>query len=255
MTPRLSARRLVNQLPTSRLLYKFCKHYVDHYRGENNCDMRTNGEQRYLRSLLPECTIVFDVGANTGDWTAMALDVNPALHIHCFEPSAAPFHKLRMRNFAESQVTLNPIGLSASTGEATLHVFADSAGINSLYVREGLSARQASTEQVRLDTLDAYCQQLEVLHIDLLKLDVEGHELMVLQGATQMLSQGRIRHIQFEYGGTFIDARVLLKDIFKLLTSTGYRLFRIHPSELQFAASYNQQLEDFQYQNWIAIRS
>jgi len=254
MPRKFSFGKWVDALPANALLYRFCKRYVDHYHGENNPDMRSNGELCWLRQVIPQCEIVFDVGANVGNWTALALSLNPALHVHCFEPSAATFQRLQARAFGSDRVSLNPLGLSASAGEMTLHLFGEAAGTNSLYRREGLPIEQTQTEQIQLDTLDAYCQRESVTRIDLLKLDVEGHELRVLQGAGRMLSEGKILRVQFEYGGSYIDARVLLKDVFELLSSHRYRLHKIYPRELRPVEHYEQRLENFQYQNWVAIR-
>lgn len=253
MKKRISLGSLVDSLPANALLYRFCRRYVNHYNGENNDDIRSNGELRWLREVLPHCETVFDIGANVGDWTAMALSINPQLKIHCFEPSDKAFRRLRAREFG-GQVVLNRLGLSSEVGEMTLYLFEEEAGTNSLYRREGLNIAQTQTEQIRLDTLDAYCQRVDVRHIDFLKLDVEGHELMVLKGSSKMLAQGGVNRIQFEYGGTYIDARILLKDMFELLASYGYRLYKIHPRELRPVDRYDQRLENFQYSNWLAVK-
>ena len=106
-----------------------------------------------------------------------------------------------------------------------------------------------------MDTLDDYCGREDIGQIDLVKIDVEGHELSVLKGSTRMLSQGRIKRIQFEYGGTFIDARILLKDMFEFLTPYNLLLYKIYPEEIKFVERYDQRLESFQYQNWVAIKT
>ncbi len=48
-----------------------------------------------------------------------------------------------------------------------------------------------------------------------------------------MLASGKIRRIQFEYGGTYIDASILLKDMCELMSSHAYRLHKIYPNELR----------------------
>jgi hypothetical protein len=85
-------------------------------------------------------------------------------------------------------------------------------------------------------------------------LDVEGHELEVLRGSTEMLSQGRIGTVQLEYGGCNIDARVLLKDIFAFMEPFGYAAHKILPAGLKFVRRYDQRLENFQYQNWVFLK-
>lgn len=239
----------------SNLLYRFCRRYVNRVQGENNEDMKTNGEVRWLREVLPHCKTILDVGANIGEWTELAMQINPALDIHCFEPSDSTCQLLAARaKILTGRIKINQVGLGAIAEERSLHIFSVGAGSNSLYHREGLRNTQTDIESVTLMTLDGYCQQQNIHHVDLVKIDVEGHELDVFKGSYEMLSAGKIDRIQFEYGGTFIDARVLLKDIFALLLPLGYRLSKLYPDGARPVERYEQRLENFQYQNWVAIR-
>ena len=81
----------------------------------------------------------------------------------------------------------------------------------------------------------------------------EGHELLVLKGAKQMLTEKRISMIQFEYGGCNLDARVYLRDIWDLLNTYDYKLAKIHPNKLYYFQEYEKQLEVFKYSNWVAF--
>lgn len=69
-----------------------------------------------------------------------------------------------------------------------------------------------------------------------------------------MLGGDRIQRIQFEYGGTYIDARILLKDIFDLLVPLGFKIHKIYPKALRPVERYDQRLETFQYQNLVALK-
>ena len=84
--------------------------------------MQTNGEQHLLQKILPDCSVVFDVGANVGDWAALALRINPELNIYCFEPSVATYEKLKSRGL-EGKLFLNNLGLGAVQEDRTLHIF------------------------------------------------------------------------------------------------------------------------------------
>jgi FkbM family methyltransferase len=114
--------------------------------------------------------------------------------------------------------------------------------------------RPLGTETIRIETLDEDCSVRGIEHIDFLKLDVEGHEFDAPKGARDLLASRRIKILQFEYGGTYIDARVLLKDIWSCFDGLGYCFFKLYPNRLRPYQAYGQELERFQYQNWAVIR-
>jgi hypothetical protein len=82
------------------------------------------------------------------------------------------------------------------------------------------------TNTVQIETLDRFCSANDVSSIDLLKIDVEGHEMPVLLGAEQLLSEDRIGIVRLE---TAIDPDIpyhtQLFDLCDYLHPFGYRLF------------------------------
>jgi FkbM family methyltransferase len=239
-------------------IYQNCRAYIDHYNNDNNEDMDKNGESRLLRQYLPGAQIVFDVGANVGEWANKALSISPSVSLHCFEPSHSTYTKLLDNHFS-SNVICNHFGLSSSAHQAELYIFEEGSGKNSLYQRRGLEdgwnlPTQTRSERIELRTLDDYCSEKGITQIDFLKVDIEGHELELFQGAQNMLKNKRIKLIQFEYGGCNIDANVLLKDFFEFFSDyPNYRFYKIHPDSLRFVKRYDQRLENFQYQNWAVV--
>jgi FkbM family methyltransferase len=178
--------------------------------------------------------------------------------MHCFEPSKAAFQKLSS-NPVLAHALLNNIGLGSKPERRLLYIFGEASGLNSLYQRRGLEAGWGIsppelTEEVEIDTVDNYCQTHSISRISFAKIDVEGHELEVLKGANSLLSRNGIDIIQFEYGGCNIDSGTLLKHIFEFLRPLGYTFHKIYPKELKFFERYDQDMEDFRYQNWVAIR-
>lgn len=241
---------------SSSLIYRLAKRYVDGYNGENNSCIETNGELHFMRNYLPQCGTVFDIGANIGQWTALALKINPKAKIHCFEPSGNTFQRLLANHFPPN-VVCNNFGMSSAPGEGELFVFNECSAMNSLYSREGLGHFRPSTqcrERIALDTVDHYCLEHGIESIDLAKIDVEGHEIEVCKGMIRMLKSGRIGAIQLEYGGCNIDAGVLLKDIFRFFQGSDYCFYKVYPNGLRFVSCYDQRLENFQYQNWAIIK-
>lgn len=256
----MNVKNLLKKIvPTqNKVLYSLCKRFVDQYNNENNGDMHTNGELRLIHSILPKCLTVFDIGANIGEWTKLALKIKPDLTVHCFEPSTTTFKILDAQKFGNN-VKCNNLGMSSSPGILDLHIYEDGSGLNSLYSRRGLEdgfqiTSPLKIERVNLTTIDIYCKDSGIDYIDFLKIDVEGHELQVFKGASGMLSKGKIKYIQFEYGGCNIDSGVLLKDLFDFFSSYDFTFFKIYPNSLKRVSRYDQRLENFQYQNWIIIK-
>lgn len=240
------------------LVYPLCKRIVDLHNGEQECDMAINGELGFLRETLRDCAVVFDIGANVGDWTALALRVNPNLHIQCFEPCDATFRILSARHFG-NHVVLNNFGLGDEPGTAVLHVTGEgkSSGGNSLYRRTSVARYEVLREEtIHIETFDHYCIDAGIPEVDFVKIDTEGHELQVLKGMREYIKASLVRIIQFEYGGTYIDARILLRDVWGYIENLNprYRFYKLFPYGPKRIPSYTPTLENFQYANYAIIR-
>lgn len=222
-------------------------------------DPAINGELAFLdriaRTWNGRPIVAFDVGASQGMWSAAVLERDPSATIYAFEPMPTAFARLSAH--LGDRVHLNPCALGDAAGQAEM--FAPPGGdqqhgeLASLHVRD-LSRFDLAVEtigRVEVQTLDDFCAEHEVARIDLLKIDTEGHELSVLTGAERMLAAGAIRAIQFEFGGTNIDARVFLRDIVGLLTPTHdvFRLLRDGVDRVQM----NEREEIFSYANFVAF--
>jgi FkbM family methyltransferase len=248
--------KLIKYIPKNRYLYDLCQAYLNSYKNENNSDMSTNGELCFLRKILPSCDVVFDVGANVGDWSNAVISLNARCSLYSFEPSLTTFNKLQL-NVSSDKAVLKNIGLGSVKEKSLLYVNQNRDTLSSLFRREGLnlpdSLNSLSTEVVSIERLDEFCRHQDIPSIDLLKMDVEGYEMEVLVGSGKFLSEKKINVIQFEYGGANIDAKVLLKDLLGLLISSGYKIYKVHANYIEHIESYNQALENFQYKNFIAV--
>ncbi len=244
--------RIVNLLPKVKKLYSLCKAYCNRIDGENNDDIKTNGELNVLKLQIKDCSVVFDVGANIGEWTKLVLKYNPDIDIHCFEPIKANYQKLLLNKFT-GNVNCNNSGISSKVGHCKIY-----REVQSLYQRSGLKAgwgigKLDKIEKIKLDTIDHYCKIYNIKSIDLLKMDIEGHEFAALQGAERMIGSEKIKRIQFEYGGCNIDSKVLLKDFFELFNNKKYIFYKIMPKRLIKIPEYDQRLENFAYKNFVIL--
>ncbi|MDQ6799923.1 MAG: FkbM family methyltransferase [Acidobacteriota bacterium] len=198
--------------------------------------------------------VVFDVGANIGDYATLVHETfDGRADIHCFEPSAATFDRLQERCSTIARV--NRFGLSDMQGRMTLYTNDDRSGLSSLYDRklDHIDLKLAPSETVALRTVDDYCRDEKIVRIDLLKMDVEGHELAVLKGARALLDRDAIDCIQFEFGGCNIDSRTYFRDFCDVLQPR-FRIYRILANGLWPIAHYAETLETFATTNYLAVR-
>lgn len=198
--------------------------------------------------------VLFDVGGNIGEWTLAAKQAWPAATVHSIEPSASHLQKFSAATGKLDGVTVNAAALGAEPGEAVLYKDAEITGLASMTKRDlthvGLTMELSET--IRVDTLDRYCAAHDVAAIDLLKIDVEGHEMDVLTGGLELLNQRQVAVIQFEFGGCNIDTRSFVKDFFE---SRRYALHIIGPGgRLNPVTCYREFNEQFATTNYIAIR-
>jgi len=222
-----------------------------------------SGEDYFISSFLKDALknehnpVLFDVGANKGDFANLLYTVFPAASIHAFEPIAASYLALKA-NCRQSNLKLNNIGLGIDSGKIAMYHYND--GFTNQHASifpEVLTAlhkqEKIVQEEITLDTVDNYCQENGISKIDFLKIDTEGNELNVLKGAQKMIASGAVNIIQFEFNEMNIVSRIFLKDFYDLLD--GYTFYRLNTQGLIPLGNYSSIHEIFHFQNIIAIKS
>jgi FkbM family methyltransferase len=216
-------------------------------------DINSNGEMTLLRNLKDRITtpdpVLFDVGANVGEYSNLLGETFPNARIFAFEPSTPTWEVLKGK-LAHGHIEAVNAGLSSAIEEVKLYRAEELSSMASVYPRQLGDTTLKKYEMVSLTTLDQFCEERGISFVDFLKVDVEGHELKVFEGATRMLGQRAIRFIQFEFGGTNIDSRVFLRDFINILTPN-YRLYRLVTDGL-YPVTYGETGEIFTYTNYFA---
>jgi FkbM family methyltransferase len=227
MEPTSPSRRLLWWLTRSKgrlqgYLNRLARGYT-HAFHDYSYDCRLNGEQTLLQKIAHvDPRVIFDVGANVGEWTTLAARICPQAVIHAFELSADIRRHLRNR-VAEARVHIPDVALGDRNGEASYKDFGGCSGLNTLVT--ATTHHDWRSPSIRLGRVmrgDMYCSEAGVTRIDLLKVDVEGFEGPVLVGFGDMLHPERVRCIQFEYGYGNGDIHWLMKDFVDFLQAKGY---------------------------------
>jgi FkbM family methyltransferase len=212
-------------------------------------------EVRLARKLLGRpATLAVDIGGNIGDYTAELLKASsPSLHVHVFEPAALNIGKLRQRFAAEDRVTIVPSGVSNAAETATLYANRPGSGLGSLSKRN-LAHRKIDfdhSEAVKIVRFEDYWHsELSQRRLDIVKVDIEGHELAALQGFGAAIRSVAV--LQFEFGGGNIDTRTFFQDFWYYFQKEDFDVYRITPLGLELIERYRETDETFLVSNFIA---
>lgn len=151
-------------------------------------------------ALLRPGQVVVDVGANKGWFSLLAAKaVGPAGRVISYEPLPRNVRDLE-RTAQENGwtwMTVRGVGLSGSSGTANLVSPAEESGSGWGSFEKPLGDQQVSLT-VETVTLDEELDRLGIATVDLLKMDIEGHEYEALRGARSALAAGRIKRLLVE---------------------------------------------------------
>jgi len=184
----------------------------------------SNNEIENIKKCIKPKDTVFDVGACIGEWSDAVFQVYPNVTIHQFEPVPQTFEQLK-----NESIFRNKFALSNKTGQIEFYHYPSEIRLSTEFRRspevEHLFSLVPDRIIVNTTTIDAYCVEHQIHKINFLKIDVEGNELFVLEGAKEMLKAGSIDYVQFEYGACFYDAGISFQQVWELLTFYGFKVF------------------------------
>lgn len=195
-------------------------------------------------SLIKFGATVVDVGANYGQFSLFASTrVGPDGYVHAFEPASANWERLQenlVYNAAYSdRIISHRLALSDRSGRVNFYHYPENPAWNSLHPHKkwlNLEDRDRNAPTIMpkvvlktdVTTLDCFIPKIKAGTINLLKIDVEGFELSVLQGAHSLLKRQQIESIIFEICPDLTAAvGHLPRTLIDYLVSLGYQCSKI----------------------------
>lgn len=185
-----------------------------------------NGARQCIFRKTP---VVFDVGANVGHWSKTFFEAQPQATVFQIEPLVGCQNAIRARKLPNS--ILVPVALGAEEGTAKLLSPSSTSGIASFHSRNDSRWKDLTYEEIEV-SVTTVPKLLDVHNIDFLdfmKMDIEGHELAVLQGAEEAFSRKKIGGLSFEFGPGNVNSRTMFIDFYELLSDHGFEVLRIRP--------------------------
>jgi len=197
--------------------------------------------------------VVLDIGANIGTYSEAILKYAPNATIFAFEPSSVARELLANRFFGNNAVKIQPLALGSKVSKDTLWSDTAGSGLASLTKRklEHFGIDFTQSEIVDVTTLDSWAKATNIAP-NLIKIDVEGHELDVLKGGLNTWALAEV--VQFEFGGCNIDTKTFFQDFWYLFTEAGFAIYRISESGPIHISEYSETDECFRTTNYLAVK-
>ncbi|WP_298296918.1 FkbM family methyltransferase [Hydrotalea sp.] len=172
-----------------------------------------------LFRLCKNAQFVLDIGANIGytaGVAARAMKANGQLWAFEPNPEVLPYLQRNVANLTLKNMQVFTCALSNQVGEAFLQIPTETDNEGLAHITNTFSG---NTQKVATETLDHLVAVSE--QVDLMKIDVEGHEWAVLQGGSALLQNHRVKHILFEDHAEY-PSKVAI-----FLLASGYTIFRL----------------------------
>jgi FkbM family methyltransferase len=196
--------------------------------GNIYCGLHEFADMAYVLHVLNPDELFIDIGANVGSYTILACGAKKA-YGYCFEPVPSTFERLLENiriNDLTDRVALN-IGLADREGELT---FTDNEDTANHVILDDSSSTNAI--KVQVSTLDRIIQDR---HPQLIKIDVEGFETLVLDGATETLKNPHLHSVIMELNGSGNKYGFREEDILEKMNDYDFQAYSYDPFSREIA--------------------
>lgn len=228
--------------------------------GFSNDDPETNGEYMICEAFKNQYKIFVDIGANIGEYSEKVKKINSDdVKIYSFEPNPKLQNKIKEK-IGDGNVVVSK-ALSNCTGTLDMNIHVADTTVSSAFERtEMMPSFSKNMEKVvvPVDTLNNYSEDIMKSSRNegiFIKIDVEGAEMFVLEGADEVFSNDIPMIIMFEHAFGWKETKRSLKEAFHYLDKFGFSMFRVLPIGLEKIRFYTIEMNDYVYCNYVAIKN
>lgn len=201
----------------------------------------------FIENFVQKGDTVVDVGANIGVISLLAAS-RSAKKVYAFEPDARVYSSLVENveyNQALGTIETWPVALSNKNGRIT---FAPSATTETSHIAQTAEKGKSVPSQ----TLDSFFSKKRVKQAQLVKIDVEGAEMLVLQGAQRILSEQRIDCLSLELNSKNTEYGSSHEAIIELLRAHKYKVLEFSDASFRSLERLPQQTDTV---NVLAVKN
>jgi len=208
--------------------------------------------EKFLISVLKPGNIVLDIGAHVGIYTVIAAKlVKDKGYVYSFEPDPHNFESLQRSVFINKFKNVSTVRLALGDEDrdrVTFYRSDDFYGslqiIDTVY-GEKEKLKQVESYEMCMRTLDSFLMETGISHVDVVKIDVDGPELMVLLGTRELLGSNTPPMLVVEVSRYIYDWGYGYEDLHNFLTNFGYQIYGTTRKSLNVRRIYSP--EDFEF--------
>jgi 2-O-methyltransferase len=166
--------------------------------------------KQYIAQFLPQNPTILEAGAHIGRDTVKMSKLWPEGAIYAFEPVPELFKQLQENTKAYTNIICFPVALSNRVGHATMYVSSGaSTAASSLHEPSEYHIKRPEVSftpvELPTTTIDTWAKEQDIDHIDFMWLDMQGHELIALEGAAKILPTVKVILIEASLTERFKD--------------------------------------------------
>lgn len=211
-------------------------------------------ERRLFVSLVREGDTVFDVGANFGLYSVLASARLRGGSLHAFEPNPElfPILKSNLEKRPFGRLEAHQVAIGAMRGNVAFNCAVDSA-FSSIIETERVATER--TVVVPMTTIEAFMEERGIPRVDLVKIDVEGYEPEVLQGARRLLERPDAPIVFIEVAQANLQPRKMTQGaVLDELVRCGYEVLVAEP-QLRPLTGVERDSGRIEAENFLAVKS